>query len=113
MANRDVMFVRAIELRQVLRGRTVECQLARLNPASAEQTGDERLSERSQIINRIQRRWMYLRLAHGIAECVSEHDLAVFRDEINRGRKVAGVNPAAEEIGNVRFRLDFEKIRHA
>src|ERR1051326_913947 len=54
LADRDDLFVSAIEFRQVVRNGTVERQLAELDATRAEQRGDERLCQRSEIVDRVE-----------------------------------------------------------
>ena len=101
LADGDAVFVRTIEFQKVIGDRTVESKFAEFDKLCAKQPGDQRLSQRGEIVNGFQRRRSTLRFAHGIAEGIGEDCATVFSNDVNRGREIAGLEPAAKHRRDV------------
>ena len=81
VANRDRLFSLTGELRQMPAHRIVEPKLAAFNQQHHARRGRQRLGERGQIEDRIDRHRLALRLDAAIAKGPQESDLALSRDE--------------------------------
>ncbi len=102
-ANGQFVLIRALEFFEITGDRRTEFNLSVFKQNGGEQTRDERLCQRGQIVNRFKCRRMSFdisRGAHGIAKRIGENDFAAFGDRIYRRWKIARRDAFNEQCGN-------------